>query len=168
VINALISRSERQLGAPLDYLRFIARTSFTAFVKFLSFMPLSSHRQSLPKPLWHAARIAATLEEDCGTCVQITVNQALQEGVSPALVQAVVKQQLAALPEDMQQIIRYAQAVTRRDDLFIAEMCPKLMAAYGEAALTDLALGIATARVYPSVKRALGMAVSCSQVEVKY
>lgn len=168
MINALISRSERQLGAPLDYLRFIARTSFAAFVKFLGFMPLSSHRQSLPRPLWHAARIAATLEEDCGTCVQITVNQALQDGVPAAWVQAVVKQDLNALPADVTEIIRYTQAVTRRDDVLIAEMCPKLMATYGEAALTDLALGIATARVYPSVKRAIGMAVSCSRVEVRY
>ena len=38
---------------------------------------------------------------------------------------------------------------------------------YGEEGLVELALGIAAARVFPVVKRALGYATSCALVKVK-
>lgn len=43
----------------------------------------------------------------------------------------------------------------------------RLRERYGEEGLVELALAIASARVFPVTKRALGYALSCSKVEVR-
>lgn len=59
---------------------------------------------------------------------------------------------------------RYAQSVARAEDDEAARAM--LRGRYGEEALIDLALGVASARVFPTVKRALGYATSYSLVRL--
>ncbi|TAE50812.1 MAG: hypothetical protein EAZ89_11325 [Bacteroidetes bacterium] len=166
MISFIISQAERSIGVPMDYLRSIARGSRSAFWKFMLFMPLSGHRKRLPKELWHAARIVVTQHMDCGACVQITVNMALQEGLPAAWVRAVLNRNEATLSPEVKTAMDYADAVVKQDELAALPLREALLKAYGEAGLVDLALGIAGAQVYPVTKRALGLAVSCSKVEI--
>ena len=63
-------------------------------------------------------------------------------------------------------VVRYAESVvTSAED---PELREALRARYGEAGLVELALGIAAARVFPTVKRALGHAQACSLVPLSY
>ena len=48
-----------------------------------------------------------------------------------------------------------------------AKLRESLREQYGDEALVELAMGIARARVFPTVKRALGYATSCALVEVR-
>ncbi|MDX2284170.1 MAG: hypothetical protein NW241_08410 [Bacteroidia bacterium] len=166
MISRFISQAERRTRVPMDYLRMIARASRSAFWKFLLFMPLSGHRQRLPRELWHAARIAATQLEDCGACVQITVNMALDDGLPPGLIRSILDRSPSLSPE-LQQVLRYAEAVAAQDEAAALPLREAILAAYGEAGLVDLALGMASARLYPMTKRGLGLAVSCSRVQVQ-
>ncbi len=161
-----VAAAERDLGVPMDYLRHIADTSLSAFIKFGLFMPLASHRKRLPAAPYHLARLVATRHEDCGTCVQIEVNNALRAGVDAALVRAAAEGRMADLPPELAEVVRFAEGVVSGvdDDLLRARM----RARYGDAGLTELALGIASARVFPTTKRALGYARSCSLVPVHY
>lgn len=161
-----IAAAERDLGAPLDYLRHIAGTSLPAFVKFSLFTPLARHRKTLPAEPYHLARIAATRLEDCGTCVQIEVNTALRQGVDRTLVQAAVEGRAHDLPADLADVIRFAETVAMQAD--DADLRESIRARYGEEGLVELALGIASARVFPTTKRALGYAQSCSLVPLSY
>lgn len=126
---------------------------------------LASHRRKLPLDAFHVARLAATQVEDCGTCVQIVVNMARKEDVGADLLKAALAGNEAALPAPLGDVLRYARQVAQGQD--DAELRDRLRASYGEAGLVELALAIATARVFPSVKRAMGHAVSCSLVRVE-
>jgi hypothetical protein len=63
-------------------------------------------------------------------------------------------------------VVAFVEAVVRADDATVGELRPALEAELGGAGLAELAIAIAGARVYPTTKRALGLAVSCSRVEV--
>jgi alkylhydroperoxidase family enzyme len=169
MIRKLIARrleaEERRAGVPLDYIRFILRTSFASFIKYALFIPMSRHRRKLPADAFHVARLVATRSEDCGTCVQIVVNLARQDGLPPALIQAVLAGGTEAMPDDLADVYRFTLAVLQAsyDE---GELRERLRTRYGEEALIELAFAIATVRVFPITKRALGYAVSCSKVEL--
>lgn len=161
-----VDAAERDLGVPLDYLRHIADTSLAAFVKFGLFTPLSKHRQHLPAAPYHLARLVATQHEDCGTCVQIEVTNALRAGVPEPLVRAAVEGREADLPAELAEVTRYTRSVVTANEA--PELRERLRGRYGEAGLVELALGIASARVFPTTKRALGYAQACSLVPLSY
>ena len=161
-----VEAAERDLGVPLDYLRHIADASLTAFVKFGLFTPLSKHRRHLPAAPYHLARIVATQHEDCGTCVQIEVTSALRAGVPETLVRAVVEGREDDLPAELAEVTRYARSVVAAAES--PGLRDTLRERYGEAGLVELALGIASARVFPTTKRALGYAQACSLVPISY
>ena len=159
--SKLIAQQERLLGAPLDHLRHIASTSLSALGKFCLLAPLSNHRRALPADAFHIARLLATLHEDCGTCVQIEVNLARKDGVSPQIIRAVLDRQPRDLPVELNGVYRFTEAVLDRtgDDECLRDQLRNI---YGNEAVVELALAIATARFFPTAKRALGYAKSCS------
>lgn len=165
IINRRLNAAEKKLGVSVDYLRHIARVSLPAFFKFVKFMPLAEYRKKLPADAFHVARLVAVQQEDCGSCVQIEVNLARQDGVDAGLLQKVLDGKVEALSPELANVYRFAQAVvTQQDDVELRE---RVKQQYGEEGLVELALTIAACRVFPTTKRALGYATSCSRVEVK-
>jgi len=165
VILKVLAREERKLGGSLDYARHILRTSLRAFFKFGRVIPLSEYRRVLPVDAHFTARIVATRDEDCGTCVQIEVNLARRAGMSADLLESVLAERPDDLPLELAEVYRFARAVVKaRDD---EELRAKMRQRYGEEGLVELALAMAACRVFPIVKRTLGYAKSCSLVEVR-
>lgn len=162
----LIAQRERLLGAPLDHLRHIASTSLTALGKISLLAPLGNHRQALPADAFHVARLLAALHEDCGDCVQIEANLARKNGVSPQIIRAVLDRQPRELPVELNGVYRFTKAVLDRteDDEWLRDQLRNI---YGDEAVIELALAIATARFFPTTKRALGYAKSCSLAPVQ-
>ena len=161
-----LDKQERLLGESVDYVRDILRASLPAFFKFALFTPLAQHRRKLPAEAYRVARIVATQDEDCGTCVQIEVNLALNDGVPADVIRAV----LNGHPEDLQpslaDVYHFAKAVVEASG-GEEELRQRIRETYGEDGLVEMALGIASARVFPVTKRALGYAKSCALVEIR-
>ena len=135
------------------------------FLKFASLTLLSSHRRGIPPaPLW-TARIRAALGEDCGPCVQLVCNMALEDGIEPAVVAAVVAADLAALDEDCVLALQFTESVLARDP-GAEHMRERVRLAWGEDGILSLAMGISTSRVYPTVKYVLGHGLACSRVHI--
>ncbi|MCP5117731.1 MAG: hypothetical protein GY953_43470 [bacterium] len=112
------------------------------------------------------ASIVASRDEDCGTCVQMGVNAAKKSGVSRELLGAVLARRPEDLPTNLADIYRFAEGVvqtTPEADVYRE----RVRSAYGEVVLVELALAMASARVFPVTKRALGYAKSCALVEVE-
>ncbi len=166
LIESRISSAEHRLGVPADYLRHVLKTSLRAFLKFTKIMPLAEYRRVLPVEPYHVARIVATQEEDCGTCLQIEVNLAKRDKVKPAVIRACMNGRPDDLPEQLADVYRFAQGVVRHsgDDDIYRE---RIREAYGDEGLVELAMAIAVCRVFPATKRALGFAQSCSAVAVR-
>ncbi len=165
ILERVIRVAERESGESADWLRDILRHSKTALVKFFLFAPLSQHRIVAAKDVVHVARLASVMQEDCGPCLQTVVNQALNEGVAPDIVQLVLDGKIAALPPLHADIHRFAKGVVAHEQ-YDEQLRQSLVARLGEAAMIEVALGIATVRVFPTVKRALGYGLSCSLVKV--
>jgi alkylhydroperoxidase family enzyme len=160
-----LDTQERFTGVSADYLRHIARTSLPAFRRFARFFPLSRYRKALPADAAAVAKIVATRDEDCGTCVQIQVNLAKKAGVPADILRAAVNARPDDLPPDLADVYRFTVGVveaTGEEDA----LRDRLRARYGEEGLVELALAISSCRVYPITKRALGYATSCARVEI--
>jgi alkylhydroperoxidase family enzyme len=166
VVRSKIRSSEKRLGVSMDYLRHMYEHAPDAFWKFNKMMPAVQYRQKLPPAPYHVARLVATRHEDCGPCVQIVVNLAKEDGVEPPILKAALAGRVAELPESLQDVYRFAEAVVTAsgEDEQYRERLRKV---FGEEALVELALAIATARLFPTLKRALGHAQSCSVVKVE-
>jgi hypothetical protein len=161
-----LDRQEEQLGESLDWMRHILRRSLGAFRKVVRFMPMADHRAEAPKDVWHIARIAAIRHEDCGPCLQIIVNEALHEGVAPAIVRAALSNDASALGPRLDLARRFAMAVAAHADES-EDLRRQMVAEVGADAMVDLALAIAGVRVYPTIKRALGYATSCKLMNIR-
>ena len=164
LILTQIDKQERVLGASLDWLRTFVSASLSAFFKFLLLTPIGNHRQRLPKNVWYVARLAATLHEDCGSCAQTVVNLARKDGVSRVLVNSVMHDQPERLSDELADVYHFTQSVVRQTDG--GELRETLRSRYGEQGLVELALAIATARIIPTTKRALGYAQSRALLRV--
>ena len=165
LIRGRIAAAEKTLGVPLDYCRFIIRTSLRASFKFTKFLAVDEYRRVLPAGPFYVARIVAVRDEDCGSCVQIAVNQAKTAGISPQVLRAVLDGSLDDLAEELRDAYRFADAVVRHTGQE-NQLRERIRERYGDEGLIELALAIAACRTFPVTKRALGFAVSCSQVEV--
>lgn len=165
LIQRGIRRQEETLGVPLDYMRAMADRDPWAVAKLALFKPLAEHRRGTPRDALHLARLQAIRIEDCGECVQIEVNLARRAGVFTDWIRAVLSERLEQLPEDLADVVRFATAVTvpDRDEPALRERVRRL---YGDQGLIDLSLAIASARFFPTLKRALGYSQSCSLIQV--
>jgi len=156
---------EQHLGESVDYLREIKRCSEAAFEKFTQALPLAAHREVISKEAGFIAHFLATAKEDCGTCAQIAVNLARKDGVADDFIMAVAAGKADALNDEEKLVYAFVQATVdnkpEQNDLR-----DEVTARLGASALVDLGLAMASARIFPTVKRAMGYAVSCGPVVV--
>ncbi len=168
-MKALVRRvqreTERKLRVPADYLGRLGDTSFSGFLKFLMFLPVSQHRRETRSALLSAVRIVATQHEDCGPCVQIAVNVALDTRLDPAVIRSVLDRNHGEMPPDVSLVVRFADGVLSKDGSEDPAR-EEIVSRFGATVLSELSLAIATARVFPTLKRGLGYAQSCSVVKV--
>lgn len=160
-----VSRSEKQTGEDSTFMHEIADSSLKAFIKFGLYVPMSQHRRVNSADAWHCARVAAAMNQDCGPCTQTTVNMAIRDGVSPELLRGALNAG-EGLTGDVMLAYQYGKAV--------AENAPELLdlleaaeARFGKEGIVELAFCVAGAAVYPTVKRALGHGIACSQVVIE-
>ncbi|MEX2138035.1 MAG: hypothetical protein WD894_02150 [Pirellulales bacterium] len=165
LILARIASVEKEWDVSLEYCKFILRASLRAFFKFGKFLAVDEYRRVLPAGPCYVARIVAVRDADCGTCVQIAVQQARKAGVPAEQLRAALDGNLDALPEESRDAYRFAEAVVTASSEQDA-LRERIRQRFGDEGLIEMAMAIASCRTFPMVKRALGYAVSCSEVAV--
>ncbi len=169
-ISFFLERTLRQMEKRYDYdfsyVRHIYHVSRPAFRRYMfGFMWFSRGREALPAAAGAVGGIVGTMHADCGPCTQITVNMGLEAGVDPAILRAAVAGDLAALGPDLALVYRYSKAIMDAD-YGAVEMREQVRRLYGEKGLLDLAVVLASAQVYPTMKRTLGYGEACLKVRV--
>lgn len=147
------------------YLEALLEDDPGAFFKYSLVNLPAAHRRGIPAAPWWAARIRAALWEDCGPCVQLVCNMALEADVEAVTVAAIAAMDLAALDQETALAVQFAEAVLAHDsaaDTLREQVCRR----WGRRGLVSLALAISLTRVYPSVKYALGHGHSCSLLSI--
>lgn len=162
-----VRKMERSLGVKLDYAHYLAEKSPRALRALGKLAPLSRFRRALPPEAWHVAGLVSSMREDCGTCVQIHVNLAVQDGMKRDWLDAVLRRAPEELPPHLHDVYRFAESILDGDPAQM-ELREDLRKLYGDEGLVELSFAISGARIFPAIKKTLGFAVSCSRVEVRY
>ncbi len=165
LIRNRLAAFERKYGYDVSYARDILAADRKAFMTFAKLSALGAYRRDVPKDVVWAAKLVGTVAEDCGPCTQLTVAMALDDGATPRTLSSVLAGQDASLPEDVQLGVRFARAALAHDP----EADPlreEIVRRWGPRALVALSFALAAARVFPTIKYALGHGKACRRVTV--
>lgn len=165
LLHSRIRRLERSFGYDATYLHEVLDASVPAIFKFILFQMMAGHRSGVPKEAWFAARMAAALSEDCGPCTQLGVDVALRSGVSPQSLAALLRGDLEEAGPDAALGFRYGAAVANNAPE-AAALAENVAKRYGQRGLVAMSYGVATVRVYPTLKRGLGHGAACTKIQV--
>jgi len=161
----MIDDFENHYNYDSTYMRELLESSSEGFAKFANFLPLSSHREKLTAEDYWIVKLAAMQIEDCGDCLQLNVRMALESGVAKPLIEAAIKGG-STLPDALKDVYDYARHVAS-NDIIDLELVDRIATRYDKGALLEFGLCIATAKVFPTIKRTLGYTRSCSMVEIE-
>jgi alkylhydroperoxidase family enzyme len=156
---------ERQWNYDASYLRDIIEASPRAAWRFFMAAKLGNYRSDVPLEALVAAGITAVRSEDCGPCTQLGTAMAEQQGVRPEILRAILTENVAAMPEDVALAWRFTKATLAHDPA-ADDYRAVILERWGPRALVSLAFAITTARIYPTVKYAMGHGKTCTRVVV--
>jgi hypothetical protein len=166
LIHRYIARSiERPFGYDAAYMHAIADADLGSCLKFAVVTGLVN-RKAAPGAALAAAGIVGTLAEDCGPCTQISVDLALAGGVKADVVRAILAGDAAAMGADAALAYRFARASLARDLEAGDAARDEIVRRWGQKGLIALAMSLTSARMYPTLKYAMGYGKTCSKVVV--
>lgn len=144
----------------VSYLEELLDSSPGAFFAFEAAMPMGQYRQSVPLDLLFIAKIAAMRQQDCGPCTELGMKIAREAGVSEPVIRGALHGG-QGLNDEQLDVYHYARGVAANEELD-PDLLPRLQKRWGREVIAELALAIVATRLYPTLKRALGHARSCS------
>ncbi len=165
ILRRRVQSFEETFGYDAGYMHEILDTSLPAFLRFGMMEGLAKHREDVPVEVWYAAKLVAAVSEDCGPCTQLVVDMALGEGVSPDLIEAIVKHDVDAMDADTALGFRFATA-SLAHAIEANALREQIAARWGGRAVVSLAITMAASRVFPAVKYAMGHGQACTRVRV--
>lgn len=164
-LRRAIRKFERDWNYDASYMRDMIDASPRAAWLFSRVTALGRFRRDVPLEAWCAAGITAVRHEDCGPCTQLAVTMAERAGVSPAVLRALLADDPDAMPRDVALAWRFTRA-TLAHDASADDYRAVIVELWGRRALVSLAFAITAARIYPTVKYALGHGKACTRVVV--
>ena len=126
---------------------------------------LGKYRKDVPLDALFAAGITAVRSEDCGPCTQLAVSMAEKMSVDPKALRAVLTETPLMMPPDVVLAWRFARA-TLDHDPSADQYRDEIVRRWGKRALVSLSYAILTARMYPTVKYAMGHGKACTRIVV--
>jgi len=165
LLKRAIDRFEREWKYDGSYMREIIDASPRAAWLFSRAAALGQFRRDVPLEPWYAAGITAVRHEDCGPCTQLGVAMAERAGVSPEVLRAVLADNPDAMPPDVALAWKFTRATLAHDPA-ADEYREAIVKRWGRLALISLAFAITAARIYPTVKYALGHGKACMRIVV--
>ncbi len=145
LIKRRLTAYQNRFDYDVDYVRHILDSDFRAFLCFARLGGMSSYRKDIPRGVYYAAKLTGTVLEDCGPCTQLMV--------------------AVALDDDVRLGVQFARAVATHD-LAADDLRDEIVKRWGQRALVSLAFAITAARIYPTIKYALGHGKACQRVVV--
>ena len=160
-----IAAFERTWNYDASYIREMIDVDPRAMMAFGKVQGLSRYRKSVPLEAYCAAGLIAVMAEDCGPCTQLGIDMAQRQGARPAILRAIVAHDYVAMPEDVALAARFTEATLchapEADDLR-----EEVLRRWGKRGLISLAFAILSARMYPTLKYALGHGQACTRLVI--
>jgi hypothetical protein len=163
--NQIAAQVERPFGYDATYMHELVDADPMTAIKFSLVTGLVARKAAPPEAL-AAASLVGTLNEDCGPCTQIGVDIALAQGARPEALRAILAGDEAAMGPDAALGYRFAKAALARDLEGADAARDEVARRWGQKGLIALAMALTTARMYPTLKYAMGHGRACSKVTV--
>jgi hypothetical protein len=165
MLRKAIDKFEREWNYDASYMRDLIEASPRAAWLFSRAAALGQFRRDIPSEAWYAAGITAVRHEDCGPCTQLGVTMAERAGVSAAVLRAVLADAPETMPPDVALAWKFTRATLAHDPA-ADQYRDAIVQRWGKRALISLAFAITAARIYPTVKYALGHGKACTRIVV--
>jgi hypothetical protein len=160
-----IAGFERAWNYDASYLREMIDIDPKALTTFWKAQGVTRYRKDIPLAPYCAAGIVAVMSEDCGPCTQLGIDMAERQGVDPAILRAVVARDYQAMPFEVALAVRFTEATLRHapeaDDLR-----EEVVRHWGRRGLVSLSFAMVAARMYPTIKYALGHGQACTRLRI--
>jgi hypothetical protein len=166
VLHAVVGRFAKRYDYDTSYMDELIDIDPAAFMAFGKVQGLGGYRKA-PAAAIAAAKLVATLGEDCGPCTQIVVQMSEEDGVADNVLRAILTGDEAGMGADAALAWKFARASLARDMEAADPLRDEIVRRWGKKGLASIALAIASARVFPSVKYAMGYGKACSKVQVR-
>ncbi|MDG2171007.1 MAG: carboxymuconolactone decarboxylase family protein [Opitutales bacterium] len=145
-----------------SYLHEVLDASPEGFEAFSKFGDMGMYRKTLSPEVFFVSKIAAAQTEDCGPCTKLNVRMAREAGVSDQIIRGAMTGK--GLRSDLEAVRVFSIAVAFNE--VRPGQVEEMIDSYGREGLAELALSIASMRVYPCMKRALGFDQSCAVASI--
>ena len=165
LLKRRIAAFEREFGYDTSYLREMLDADVKAVMALWKVQGMSQYRKGVPREAYYAAGIAGVLDADCGPCTQLAVTMAEREGVAADTLRAIITGDLRTMPDDAVLAYQFAKA-SLAHEAGADELRSEIVKRWGETGLISLAFALASSRVYPTVKYALGHGKACTRLTV--
>ena len=165
LIRNRLAAFQRKYDYSVDYARAILDADRAAFFRFARLSGLSSYRRDVPPDVYYAVKLTSTVLEDCGPCTQLMVAMALGDGVAPRTIASVLEGDEARFDDNVRLGVRFARAVAAHDPA-ADDLRDDIVQRWGPRGLVSLAFAITAARLFPTIKYALGHGKACQRVIV--
>jgi hypothetical protein len=160
-----IAKFERTWNYDAGYMHELLDTDPQAMLALGKLQALGRYRKDVPRAALAAAGIVAVMSEDCGPCTQLGVDMAERDGVDPSVLRAIVTRDFAAMPEEVALVVRFTEA-TLRHAPEADELREDVVRRFGKRGLITLAFTMLRARMYPTLKYALGHGHACMRLTI--
>lgn len=164
-IKHMILKFGKHYSYDVGYMLHMLETTPEVMHSFNALSKLSGFRKAAPVNAHMAAKLLGTLKEDCGPCVQLTVDMAREAGMAPDQIEAVLTGEQSAMEPDTALGYRFASAIMARSSGEDA-VRETVRAAYGDSGVIELTLAAQTVRLFPMIKAGLGYGKSCSRINI--
>lgn len=161
-----IDQFEEHYKYDCDYMREMLKTSPDGFKAFEGFLPMGRYKKATPIDVIFVAKLAAMKSEDCGACTQLNIRMAIEAGVPKDILKCVMNNG-EGLSEELKDVYNFSVAVAT-NSVMPDGLYEKMESRYSREVIVELGLAIASTKVYPTIKRALGYAKSCALYEFKF
>ena len=156
---------ERAWNYDAAYMHELIDIDPRALAMFGKVQALTKYRKGIPLAPYCAAGIVAVMAEDCGPCTQLGIEMAEREGVDPAILRAAVARDYQKMPYEVALAVRFTEATLRHapqaDDLR-----EEVIRQWGKRGLVSLSFAMLAARMFPTLKYALGYGKACTRLTI--
>ncbi|HLX18048.1 MAG TPA: hypothetical protein VKS24_22900 [Bradyrhizobium sp.] len=160
-----IAAFERTWNYDASYMHEMIDIDPRAMLAFGKVQAISNYRKDVPPAAYAAAGIVAVMAEDCGPCTQLGIDMAQQGGVDAAVLRAIVARDFKAMPVEAALAVRFTEA-TLQHAPEADELREAVVRQFGKRGLIALSFAMLAARMYPTLKYALGHGQACTRLTI--
>ncbi len=162
LLKRQFAKFESRYGYDTRYMRELADLDPGGALKLGLANGFTSHRFGLPADAYFAAKLTGTKWADCGSCLRLVVDMAMEAGVARADVVALLTN-AADTPPDMALAARYAASIIANDPE-LADLAAECERRWDRRGVAGLAAATVSGLFYPLIKRGMGYGNACEPV----